>query len=139
MKCKYCGGEIPVKASKCPYCGSETQEKEKVYIDRPVMVYENEPEPDGLEYRKAKGLMYKNSALSFVLAVLSIILWLISSIKNAPMLLLPQIITGLFSLGIIVLTLPVCKRKKVKIIPFFYISIIIDVLSIGLLAFAVLK
>lgn len=130
MKCKYCGGEIPAKATVCPYCDSEAQEKEKVYIDRPVMVYETEPEPDGLDYRNAKEQMLKHSAICFVLAVLSLILGVVSFINQSPLLTLPQIALVMFSLGLAILTASVCKKKRVKLTPFIWVSLIADVMSI---------
>ena len=139
MKCNNCGGEIPAKASVCPYCGSEAQEKEKIYIDRPVMVYENEPEPDGLEYRNAKEQMYRYAAICFILAVISTVFGLMASINNTPLMVLPQMGLMLFSLGLAVLTISVCKNHRVKITPFLWVALFADVLSIIVFVISMIK
>lgn len=139
MKCKNCGGEIPAKATVCPYCGSEAQEKEKIYVDCPIMVYENEPEPNGIEYRNAKEKMLKYTAICFVLSVLSLVLGVMSYVNSTPLLALPQIALVLFSFGLTIATTSVCKKHRVKITPFIWAALLADVISIIVFAVVIIK
>lgn len=139
MQCKYCGGEIPHNEKNCPYCGREADEKEKIFIDRPVMVYEDEPEPDGLAYRKAKEQMFKYSAFCFILSVLSIGFGIVGLMNQMKILTLPQVLLALLSLGFCVMIFSICKKYRVKLIPFLFVSLSIDVLSLIITGVAILK
>lgn len=77
MKCKNCGGIAGPGETICPYCGLELEEREKVYIDRPVYVYNTPPAPDGLDVRRMQERLNVDAAKSLVLAILSLVFGLV--------------------------------------------------------------